>query len=135
MTGAFLITMAAITGVAVVGGLAVFSTGTFAAPDGGWLQAPAWPTHLIGALDLQGALSLGLLDVVFVFLFVDFFDTTGTVLALGRATGIHTDSAELPRARGTFLADALATTAGALLGTSTTTAYICLLYTSPSPRD
>ena len=62
--------------------------------------------------------------MVFVFLFVDFFDTTGTVLALGRATGIHTDSAELPRARGTFLADALATPVGALLGASTTTAYI-----------
>lgn len=122
--GAFLAAIGVVTVVAVVGGLSVFPGGTFTAPAGGWLQAPAWPTHLLGALDIQGALSMGLLDIVFVFLFVDFFDTTGTVLALGRATGTARADGDLPRARGTFAADALATTIGALLGTSTTTAYI-----------
>jgi AGZA family xanthine/uracil permease-like MFS transporter len=121
---ALLAGMAAVTLLAIGAGLPAWQGQAFAAPAGGWVQAPAWPTHLLGALDIQGALGLGLLDIVFVFLFVDFFDTTGTVLGLARKTGALDDQGGIRRPRGTFAADALATSIGALFGTSTTTAYI-----------
>ena len=121
---ALLVGMATVTLLAVVGGFPVWQGQPFAAPEGGWLQAPAWPTHLLGALDIPGALSMGLLDVVFIFLFVDFFDTTGTLLGLARRTGALEADGSLRRSRGAFAADALATIIGALVGTSTTTSYI-----------
>jgi len=121
---ALLAGMGVVTAVAIVTGQPVWQGAALSAPAGGWIQAPAWPTHLIGALDLSGALSLGLLDVVFVFLFVDFFDTTGTLLGLARRTGALDEEGQLTRARGAFSADAIATAFGAIVGTSTTTSYI-----------
>lgn len=76
------------------------------------------------AMDVRGALGLGLLQVVFVFLFVDLFDTVGTLVGLGRQAGYLTPEGDLPRARRALMADAVATTAGAALGTSTVTAYV-----------
>jgi AGZA family xanthine/uracil permease-like MFS transporter len=121
---ALLAGMVLITAVAVLTGQPVWQGAALAAPPGGWLQAPAWPTHLLGALDLRGALSMGLLDVVFVFLFVDLFDTTGTLLGLARRTNALDDAGALRRSTGAFSADAIATSVGAVLGTSTTTSYI-----------
>ncbi len=121
---ALLVGIGTLTVAAVGLDLPVWQGHGFEAPAGGWLQAPAWPAHLLGALDIRGALSLGLLDVVFVFLFVDFFDTTGTLLGLAKRTGAVDATGRIERARGAFAADALATTLGALVGTSTTTAYI-----------
>jgi AGZA family xanthine/uracil permease-like MFS transporter len=75
-------------------------------------------------MDVAGALGLGLLQVVFVFLFVDLFDSVGTLVGLGRQAGYLTPEGDLPRAKRALMADAVATTAGAALGTSTVTAYI-----------
>ncbi len=121
---AMLVGIGGITLLCAVLGLPVWQGDTFAAPAGGWVQAPAWPSHLLGQLDLRGAWSLGLLDVVFIFLFVDFFDTTGTLVGLARRANATGPDGNLRRARGAFLADALATVFGAWVGTSTTTAYI-----------
>ncbi len=121
---ALLAGMATVTLTAMALGLPAWQGEAFAAPAGGWFQAPAWPTHLLGALDVRGALSLGVLDIVFVFLFVDFFDTTGTLLGLARRAEALDEGGGLKRARGAFAADALATSLGALFGTSTTTSYI-----------
>ncbi|HEX2187975.1 MAG TPA: NCS2 family permease [Longimicrobiaceae bacterium] len=76
------------------------------------------------AMDVRGALGMGLLQVVFVFLFVDLFDSVGTLVGLGRQAGYLTPAGDLPRARRALMADAVATTAGAALGTSTVTAYV-----------
>jgi AGZA family xanthine/uracil permease-like MFS transporter len=62
--------------------------------------------------------------VVFTMLFVDVFDTTGTLIAVGSQAGILTPEGQLPRARRALVSDAIATMAGAVLGTSTTTSYI-----------
>lgn len=121
---AILIGVVAVTLVAVLSGAPVYRGEPFAGVPGGWIQAPAWPVHLAGALDISGAIGLGLLDIVFVFLFVDFFDTAGTLTGLGMKVGAIDDEGRLPRARRAFTADAIATSVGALLGTSTTTAYI-----------
>lgn len=75
-------------------------------------------------LDIRGALGLGLLHVVFVFFFVDLFDSVGTLVGLGQQAGALTPEGDLPRANRALLADSTATCVGAALGTSTVTAYI-----------
>ena len=92
-------------------------------PDG-VVALPVWPSGLIGVLDIRGALALGAAAVVFTFFFVDFFDATGTLVGLASRAGYLDANGDMPRARRTFASDGLAAMAGAVLGTSTTTAYI-----------
>jgi len=75
-------------------------------------------------LDIRGALSLGLLEIVFVFLFVDLFDNLGTLVAVGKRARLFDDQGRIPRLNRILTADALATTAGSLAGTSTVVNYI-----------
>jgi AGZA family xanthine/uracil permease-like MFS transporter len=74
-------------------------------------------------LDIAGALNLGLLTIAGVFLFVDLFDTAGTLVGIGQQGGFMKDGT-LPRATRALMPDAVGTTVGALLGTSTVTCYI-----------
>jgi AGZA family xanthine/uracil permease-like MFS transporter len=96
----------------------------FAGFTSGIVQLPIVPTGLVGALDLHAALGLGVAVVVFTFFFVDFFDATGTLVALANKAGALDAEGNMPRARRTFACDGLAAVCGAFLGTSTTTAYI-----------
>jgi len=73
--------------------------------------------------DLGNALSLAMLPFVLVFLFMVLFDTVGTLVGVAGQAGMLKDN-QLPRARQAFTSDALGTTIGACLGTSTVTAYI-----------
>lgn len=82
------------------------------------------PSGTFLAMDVPGALSLGLLQVVFVFLFVDMFDSVGTLVGLGRQAGFLSATGDLPRAQRALMADAVATTVGGAMGTSTVTAYV-----------
>jgi AGZA family xanthine/uracil permease-like MFS transporter len=75
-------------------------------------------------LDVRGALRLGVLDVIFVFLFVDLFDTIGSLMGLGRQAGYLTPDGKMPRVNFALLADAIATIVGAIFGTSTVVTYI-----------
>lgn len=75
-------------------------------------------------LDVRGALMLGALDVIFVFLFVDLFDTIGSLMGLGRQAGYLTPDGKMPRVNRALFADAVATIAGAIFGTSTVVTYI-----------
>jgi adenine/guanine/hypoxanthine permease len=127
--GAILIGIVASTVVAIATRAAVyFGPKGALVPFGGFtngiVQLPVMPTGLIGALDLHAALGLGILAVVFTFFFVDFFDATGTLVALANKAGVLDADGNLPRARRTFACDGLAAIVGAFLGTSTTTAYI-----------
>ncbi|MBV8369800.1 MAG: NCS2 family permease [Candidatus Eremiobacteraeota bacterium] len=90
----------------------------------GVVALPVWPSGLVGALDVRGALSLGAAAIVFTFFFVDFFDATGTLVALAARAGYLDAKGDIPRARRTFASDGLAAMIGAALGTSTTTAYV-----------
>ncbi len=122
--GALLIGILAVTLTAAVTGAAVYDGHPFALPEGGFLQAPALPTDLFLALRPLDALGMGLLAVVFIFCFVDMFDTAGTLFGLSHRCGFTSADGRLPRAGAAFSCDATATITGALLGTSTTTTYI-----------
>lgn len=95
----------------------------------GIVGLPQWPGDLLGqAIFGLGQLGqINLLDffaVMFVFLFVDLFDTIGTLTGVGIQAGYITPEGELPRANEALMADAVGTTVGAILGTSTVTTYI-----------
>ncbi len=75
-------------------------------------------------LDIRGALQLGLLEVVFVFLFVDLFDNVGTLLAVGKKAGLFQGADGVPRINRILYSDAIATVAGSAAGTSTVVSYI-----------
>jgi adenine/guanine/hypoxanthine permease len=127
--GAILIGIVASTVIAIVTRAAVyFGPKGAMVPFGGFtngiVQLPVVPSGLWFALDLKGAVGLGLFAVVFTFFFVDFFDATGTLVALANKAGVLDANGNLPRARRTFACDGLAAICGAFLGTSTTTAYI-----------
>ena len=62
--------------------------------------------------------------IIFSFLFVDFFDTAGTLVAVGNRCGLVNDEGELVDAEKALLADAIGTVAGAALGTSTVTSFV-----------
>ena len=80
------------------------------------------PTFL--QLNVAGAWELGFLTIVFVFLLVDILDASGSIMAVTQQAGLLDEKGHLPHARRALLADATAVSFGALLGTSTTTAYI-----------
>jgi adenine/guanine/hypoxanthine permease len=77
-----------------------------------------------GKLDVRAAWNIGFIEIVFVFLFVDFFDNVGTLVGVGKKAGLFDDANRIPRIRNILLADASATIAGSLAGTSTVVSYI-----------
>jgi adenine/guanine/hypoxanthine permease len=92
------------------------------APDG-WIQTPDVSSTFM-KLDLGGALRLGAFDVIFIFLFVDLFDTIGSLMGLGRQAGYLTPDGKMPRVNRALFADAIATITGSIFGTSTVVTYI-----------
>lgn len=87
----------------------------------GIVSAP--PAPVFFDMDIGGVFSHGLYTIVFAFLLVTIFDTTGTMIGVAEQAGILKDG-KLPRVKSALMADALATTAGAALGTSPSSAYI-----------
>lgn len=80
------------------------------------------PTFL--QMDIKGALEVGLISIIFAFLFVDLFDTSGTLIGAAHKGGLLDEKGNLPRLGRALMADSTATMAGAALGTSTTTSYV-----------
>ncbi len=91
-------------------------------------QPQAYSFHDITAtafhLNIRGALSYGLLEIVFVFLFVDLFDNIGTLVAVGKQARLFDKTNQIPRINRILFSDATATIVGSLAGTSTVTSYI-----------
>ncbi len=75
-------------------------------------------------LDIRGALSKGLLEIVFVFFFVDVFDNLGTLMAVTKRAGLILPDHSIPRLNRILFTDATATIFGSLTGTSTVTSYV-----------
>lgn len=92
--------------------------GFFAMPRmGDWNQ-------VLFQLDIASALRLSMVGVILSFLFVDLFDTAGTLVGVSQQAGYLDEDGNLPKASNALLADAVGTTGGALFGTSTVTTYI-----------
>jgi adenine/guanine/hypoxanthine permease len=114
ITGAILIGVIATTLVGIFRGMATWPDHIFSLPhpSATWLK-----------LDLHGAMRLGLLEIIFVFLFVDLFDNVGTLLGVCEQGGFVKDG-KIPRVGRALISDAIGTILGALTGTSTVTSYI-----------
>ena len=81
-------------------------------------------TPVFGKLDFNNIFTFKFAVVIFAFLFVDIFDTIGTLIGVSTKAGMLDKDGKLPKIKGALLADAVATTAGAVLGTSTVTTFV-----------
>ncbi len=113
--GAIMIAILGVTAIGIIFGYSPFN-GIASMPPS------LAPTFL--KMDVAGALSLGLVAVVFAFLFVDLFDNAGTLIGLAHRAGFLDKEGKLPRIRQALMTDSVAAMGGAVLGTSTTTSYI-----------
>lgn len=113
--GGVIIGILAVTVVAIVAGQQKF---------GGVVDVPPSIAPVFLQMDLTGAFHVGLVTVVFAFLFVDLFDNTGTLIALAHRGGFMRPDGTVPRLNRALLADSGAAMIGAAVGTSTTTSYI-----------
>jgi AGZA family xanthine/uracil permease-like MFS transporter len=113
--GAILIGILGTTSAGVVFGLVRWQPQSYSITD---ISATAF--HL----NIRGALGFGLVEIVFVFLFVDLFDNLGTLVAVGKEAKLFDEANRIPRMNQILYCDAAATIVGSLGGTSTVTSYI-----------
>lgn len=113
--GAVMIAILLVTAVAIMLGDVTFN---------GIVSAPPSIAPTLLKMDVKAAFDISMLSVIFAFLFVDLFDTAGTLIAVTQRAGITKSDGEVPRLKQALLADSTATVAGAALGTSTTTSYV-----------
>jgi adenine/guanine/hypoxanthine permease len=113
--GSILIGVIVTTGIAWAIGLVHWS------PAGGGIHALSATAF---QLDIRGAIGKGLLEIIFVFFFVDLFDNLGTLVAVSKRAGLIAADHSIPRLNRIFFADAAATVFGSLVGTSTVTSYV-----------
>ena len=88
------------------------------------LAGTAFKLDLAGVFGLSGKHGLGLLEILFVFLFVDLFDNIGTLVAVTKRAGLIDAAGRIPGLNRILVTDAAATMVGSLAGTSTVTSYV-----------
>jgi AGZA family xanthine/uracil permease-like MFS transporter len=108
----------------VITAIAGMLTGLITPPSSLVASIPSLePTFGAALMNFDQVFSVQMLVVILTFLFVDFFDTAGTLVAVANQAGLMKDN-KLPRAGKALMADSVATVIGAILGTSTTTSYV-----------
>ena len=90
----------------------------------GVLSSPAPIGDIFCKFEWEHVFTLDMVVVVFTFLFIDMFDTVGTLVGVCTKAGLVNEDGTVKKIKEAFMADAIATTAGAFLGTSTTTTYV-----------
>jgi len=115
LRGGMLMSILMITIIAIFSGYSSFS-GVVSLPPS------LAPTYM--ALDVSGALDISLLSIIFAFLFVDIFDTSTSLFAVAQRGGLLNTAGRFRRLGRALFADAAATIVSAVMGTSTTTAYV-----------
>lgn len=115
VTGAVMIGILLITGLSIGLGLSSLD---------GIVSMPPSLMPTLMQLDIAGALDVGLVSVIFAFLFVDLFDTSGTLIGVAQRAGLVDNKGQMPKLGKALLADSTATMAGACMGTSTTTSFV-----------
>jgi AGZA family xanthine/uracil permease-like MFS transporter len=119
--GAMLIGILLTAGIAWLSGLAHFAPGGYTLAD---LSGTAFKLNIAGAFSLKGGVALSLLEIVFVFLFVDMFDNIGTLVAVTKRAGLVAADGSIPRLNKILLADSASMLVGAIAGTSPVTSYV-----------
>lgn len=114
---------ALLIGIVISTIIAIF-TGVSKLPEGGLIQLPPSISPIALKLDFSSMLSFEMFSVVFAFLFVDLFDTVGTLTGVATKAKMLDENGELPNAGRALFADSIGTTLGALLGTSTVTTFV-----------
>ena len=109
--------------------IGIFTTMVIGIPMGvtefkGILSQPESIAPIFCQFELDKIFTLDMLIVVFTFLFIDMFDTVGTLVGVCTRAGLADKNGKIERLNNAFFADAIATTAGACLGASTTTTYV-----------
>ena len=90
----------------------------------GIVSAPESIAPIFCKFEWHNIFTLDMLVIVFTFLFIDLFDTVGTLVGVSTKAKMVDENGRIPNLKQAFMADAIATTAGAMLGTSTTTTYV-----------
>lgn len=93
-------------------------------PEAGWVGAPPSVKPLFFKFDFHNIFTIDMLVVLFTFLFVDMFDTIGTLVGVTSKANMLDEKGRVPRVKQALFADAIGTTVGAMLGTSTVTTYV-----------
>jgi len=119
--GAMLIGIFATTLVGWLFGLVVVSSEPYSLDA---LIGTAFKLDLSGVFGLTGSHGLGLLEILFVFLFVDLFDNIGTLVAVTKRAGLMDKAGRIPGLNRILITDAAATIVGSVAGTSTVTSYV-----------
>jgi adenine/guanine/hypoxanthine permease len=119
--GAMLIGILVTAAIAWIVGLAHFAPGAYTLAD---LSATAFKLDIPAALNLKGGIGLSLIEIIFVFLFVDMFDNVGTLMAVTKRAGLVAEDGSIPRLNRILLADSASMLVGAVAGTSPVTSYI-----------
>jgi len=119
--GAMLIGILVTAAIAWILGIAHFAPGAYTLSD---LSGTAFKLDIPAALNLKGGIGLSLLEIVFVFLFVDMFDNVGTLVAVTKRAGFVAADGSIPRLNRILLADSASMLVGAVAGTSPVTSYI-----------
>ncbi len=88
------------------------------------LTGTAFQLDIAGVLGLSGRQGIGLLEIIFVFLFVDLFDNIGTLVAVTKRAGLIDENGKIPKLNRILVTDATATVVGSMAGTSTVTSYV-----------
>ncbi len=93
-------------------------------PEGTLIDTPPSLSPIFFKMDFSNILSTDMLIILFTFLFVDMFDTVGTLVGVSSKAGMLDKDGKVPRVKQALFADAIGTTFGAILGTSTVTTYV-----------
>ena len=112
LIGIFLVTIAGIP------------LGVTSIPDGHLVTTPPSLSPIFMKFEFSQILSADMVIVVFTFLFVDMFDTVGTLVGVSDKAGMLDKEGRVPRVKQALFADSIGTTVGAMLGTSTVTTYV-----------
>jgi AGZA family xanthine/uracil permease-like MFS transporter len=119
--GAMLIGILVTAILAWVLGVSHFAPAAYSIAD---LGSTAFKLDIPAALNLKGGVGLSLIEIVFVFLFVDMFDNVGTLVAVTKRAGLVDKDGSIPRLNRILLADSISMLVGAVAGTSPVTSYI-----------
>jgi adenine/guanine/hypoxanthine permease len=119
--GAMLIGILVTAILAWVLGVSHFAPAAYSIAD---LGSTAFKLDIPAALNLKGGIGLSLIEIVFVFLFVDMFDNVGTLVAVTKRAGLVDKDGSIPRLNRILLADSISMLVGAVAGTSPVTSYI-----------